>query len=228
VGVVDRAEQAGFFTTTLDKMLRWGRSRSLWPVNAGIACCSLEMMTTGAGRYDFDRFGTMFRSSPRQADVLIIPGPITKKMQPIIQRVYNQMAEPRWVIAMGSCAISGGAFADSYNVLPGADTIFPVDVYIPGCPPRPEALLYGCLKLKESIASGTFIGSAARNRTLYVPPELGEEWPEEILREYGALPKEDESPAGMPEEGVPGAAAAPGLDEDVVAALHTGEAHDEG
>ncbi len=106
VGVVDNAEQPGFITTTLDKLLRWGRSRSMWPVNAGIACCSLEMMTTGAARYDFDRFGIMFRSSPRQADVMIVPGPVTKKMAPIVMRVYNQMAEPRWVIAMGSCAIS--------------------------------------------------------------------------------------------------------------------------
>jgi len=191
VGIVDRAEQPGFVTTTLDKLLRWGRSRSLWPLNAGIACCSLEMMTTGAGRYDFDRFGIMFRSSPRQADVLIVPGPITKKMKPIVERVYNQMAEPRWVIAMGSCAISGGAFADSYNVLAGCDTFLPVDVYIPGCPPRPEALIYGCLKLKEQVASETFIGSAARNRALYVPPEMGEEWPDELLREFGVLPSEE-------------------------------------
>jgi Ni,Fe-hydrogenase III small subunit len=146
----------------------------------------------------------MFRSSPRQADVMIVPGPITKKMQPIVQRVYNQMAEPRWVIAMGSCAISGGAFADSYNVLPGADSFLPVDVYIPGCPPRPEALIYGCLKLKEQIASTTFIGSAARNKTLYVPPDLGEEWSAELRREFGALPEEPETdlkPEAGAEEG---------------------------
>lgn len=203
MGLVDRAEEAGFIVTTLDKVLRWGRSRSMWPVNAGIACCSLEMMTTGAARYDFDRFGIMFRSSPRQADVMIVPGPITKKMQPIVQRVYNQMAEPRWVIAMGSCAISGGAFADSYNVLPGCDTFLPVDVYIPGCPPRPEALIYGCLKLKEQIASTTFIGSAARNRTLYVPPDLGEEWSAELRREFGVLPEEDEPEAAVASDAGP-------------------------
>lgn len=185
MGIVDAAEQPGFITTQLDKLLRWGRSRSLWPVQAGIACCSLEMMSTGSARYDFDRFGIMFRSSPRQSDVLIVPGPITKKMEPIILRVYNQMAEPRWVIAMGSCAISGGAFADSYNVLPGVETIIPVDVYIPGCPPRPEALIYGCLKLKELIASTSFIGSARRNHALYVPPELPEEWPDAIRAAYG-------------------------------------------
>jgi NADH-quinone oxidoreductase subunit B len=187
VGIVDRAEQPGFVTTTLDKLLRWGRSRSMWPVNAGIACCSLEMMTTGAARYDFDRFGIMFRSSPRQSDVMIVPGPITKKMLPVVLRVYNQMAEPRWVIAMGSCAISGGTFAESYNVLPGVDSVLPVDVYIPGCPPRPEALLYGCLKLKEQIASTSFIGSS--RGTLYVPPVLPPEWSDEMLAEWSAAPE---------------------------------------
>jgi NADH-quinone oxidoreductase subunit B len=185
VGVVDDAEQPGFIVTTLDKLLRWGRSRSMWPVNAGIACCSLEMMTTGAARSDFDRFGIMFRSSPRQADVMIVPGPITKKMAPIVQRVYNQMAEPRWVIAMGSCAISGGTFVDSYNVLPGVETILPVDIYIPGCPPRPEALLYGCLQLKKLISETSGIGTS--RKTMYVPPVLPEEWPLDLLAEYGAL-----------------------------------------
>ena len=135
-------------------------------------------MTAGSARYDFDRFGIMFRSSPRQSDVLIVPGPITRKMEPVYTRVYNQMAEPRWVIAMGSCAISGGAFADSYNVLRGADTIFPVDVYVPGCPPRPEALFYACLKLQEKIASTSFIGSD--REAIYVPPDLPPEWPEDI------------------------------------------------
>lgn len=186
MGVVDDAgENPGFVITTLDKLLRWGRSRSMWPVNAGIACCSLEMMTTGAARYDFDRFGIMFRSSPRQADVMIVPGPITKKMLPIVTRVYNQMAEPRWVIAMGSCAISGGTFVDSYNVLPGADSFLPVDIYIPGCPPRPEALLYGCLQLKKLISETSAIGS--NRKPLYVPPVLPEEWPLDLLAEYGAL-----------------------------------------
>jgi NADH-quinone oxidoreductase subunit B len=184
VGLVDNAEQPGFVTTTLDKLLRWGRSRSMWPVNAGIACCSLEMMTTGSARYDFDRFGIMFRSSPRQADVMIVPGPITKKMAPIVLRVYNQMAEPKWVIAMGSCAITGGTFVDSYNVLPGCDKILPVDIYIPGCPPRPEALLYGCLQLRKQISETSGIGSS--RKTLYVPPVLPPEWAAELLAEYGA------------------------------------------
>lgn len=178
VGIVDTSETPGFITTTLDKLLRWGRSRSMWPCQAGLACCSLEMMTAGSARYDLDRFGIMFRSSPRQSDVLIVPGPITRKMEPVYTRVYNQMAEPRWVIAMGSCAISGGAFADSYNVLRGADTIFPVDVYVPGCPPRPEALFYACLKLQEKIASTSFIGSD--REAIYVPPDLPREWPDDI------------------------------------------------
>ena len=182
MGVVDRATQPTLITTTLDKLLKWGRSRSLWPVNADIACCSLEMMTMGAGRYDLDRFGIMMRASPRQSDVLIIPGPITRKMLPIVLRVYNQMAEPRWVIAMGSCAISGGAFADSYNVLPGAASVLPVDVYIPGCPPRPEALFYGIIKLKERIQAGTFIGSA--HDTIYVPPILPPEWAAELVATF--------------------------------------------
>jgi NADH-quinone oxidoreductase subunit B len=164
----------------------------MWPVNAGIACCSLEMMTTGAARYDFDRFGIMFRSSPRQADVMIVPGPITKKMAPIVTRVYNQMAEPRWVIAMGSCAISGGTFVDSYNVLPGCDTFLPVDIYIPGCPPRPEALLYGCLQLKKLISETSGLGTS--RRPLYVPPVLPPEWSAELLEEYGAEGQECAEP----------------------------------
>jgi NADH-quinone oxidoreductase subunit B len=167
----------------------------MWPVNAGIACCSLEMMTTGAARYDFDRFGIMFRSSPRQADVMIIPGPITKKMAPIVQRIYNQMSEPRWVIAMGSCAITGGTFVDSYNVLPGAESILPVDIYIPGCPPRPEALLYGCLQLRKLISETSMLGSA-RREPLYIPPVLPPEWSRELLDEYGAFDQ-----AAAPEAG---------------------------
>ena len=213
MGVVDDAEQPGFITTTLDKLLRWGRSRSMWPVNAGIACCSLEMMTTGAARYDFDRFGIMFRSSPRQADVIIVPGPITKKMAPIVQRVYNQMAEPRWVIAMGSCAISGGTFVDSYNVLPGVETILPVDIYIPGCPPRPEALLYGCLQLKKLIAETSMIGSS--RKTMYVPPVLPPEWSRELLDEYGAF---DQACAPeVPAADAASAAPAPGAATDAEA-----------
>lgn len=133
-------------------VLNWGRSRSLWPVTFGLACCAIEMMATGQARYDLARFGyEVFRPSPRQADVMIIAGTISKKMQPAIERIYAQMPEPKWVIAMGSCAINGGLFARSYAIVPGADIFLPVDVYIPGCPPRPEALIDGFLKLKSLI-----------------------------------------------------------------------------
>jgi NADH-quinone oxidoreductase subunit B len=194
MGLVDRAETPGILTTTLDALLRWGRSRSLWPVQAGIACCSIEMMTAGCARHDFDRFGIMFRASPRQSDLLIVPGPVTLKMEPMIQRVYHQMAEPRWVIAMGSCSITGGAFADSYSVLKGVDTILPVDVYIPGCPVRPEALLYGCLRLRDKIAATSMIGSA--RETICVPPDLPAEWSDQPAGD-AALPAGAADPWGV-------------------------------
>lgn len=141
-------------TTRLDRLLDYGRGRSLWPMSYAIACCGIEMMTTGSPRYDGDRFGIFFRATPRQADVMIVAGPVSKKMEPAILRLYDQMAAPRWVVAMGSCAISGGAFADSYSILRGVDTILPVDIYIPGCPPRPEAFFDGILKLKDRVSAG--------------------------------------------------------------------------
>jgi len=137
-------------TTSLDKLVNWSRSRSLWPMTFGLACCAIEMMAAGAARFDLDRMGILFRASPRQADVIIIAGTVTKKMLPVIQTVYEQMPEPKYVIAMGACACSGGVF-DTYSVVQGIDNHLPVDVYIPGCPPRPEGLLYGLLKLQEKI-----------------------------------------------------------------------------
>lgn len=140
--------------SSVDAVFDWCRSRSLWPLTFGLACCAIEMMTTAGPRYDLARFGSeVFRASPRQSDLMIIAGTITNKMQPLIARLYEQMAEPRYVLAMGSCAISGGPFTDSYNVVLGADTFLPVDVYVPGCPPRPEALIYGILQLREKVAN---------------------------------------------------------------------------
>lgn len=138
--------------TSYDKIVRWARSNSLWPLTSGLACCAIEMMAAGASRYDLARFGyEVFRPSPRQADIIIVAGTLTWKMAPAMKRLYEQMAEPKWVIAMGGCACTGGPFRESYSVVPGVDKILPVDVYIPGCPPRPEALIDGLLQLKAKI-----------------------------------------------------------------------------
>ncbi|MFO7577042.1 MAG: NADH-quinone oxidoreductase subunit B family protein [Pelovirga sp.] len=151
---------SGFITTSLDKLVNWSRASSMWPLTFGLACCAIEMMATGAARFDLDRMGILFRASPRQADVLIVAGTVTKKMLPVIKTVYEQMPEPRYVIAMGACASSGGIF-DTYSTVQGIDEEIPVDVYIPGCPPRPEGLLYGLMKLQEKIrAERNTFGSA--------------------------------------------------------------------
>jgi len=138
----------------LDKLLAIGRANSLWPMTFGLACCAIEMMATGAARFDLARFGAeVFRPSPRQSDVMIVAGTISKKMAPAVETLYDQMPEPKWVIAMGNCAISGGPFAfeGQYGIVEGADKLFPVDVFIPGCPPRPEALIEGILELEEKV-----------------------------------------------------------------------------
>jgi NADH-quinone oxidoreductase subunit B len=139
--------------TTLDEILNWGRSNSVWPLTFATSCCAIEMMATGAPRHDFARFGIeVYRASPRQADVIVVAGTIVHKMAPVLKRLYDQMPDPKYVIAMGACAVSGGPFYfNSYSVVRGVDHVIPVDVYVPGCPPRPEALLYGVMQLQRKI-----------------------------------------------------------------------------
>jgi len=142
--------------TTLDRLYNWGRRASVWPMMFGLACCAIEMICTAASRYDFARFGMeVMRPSPRQSDLLLVSGTVTKKMSPTIVRLYNQMPEPKYVVAMGACASGGGPFKEGYNVVSGIDRFIPVDVYIPGCPPTPQALLNGLIKLQEKISRQT-------------------------------------------------------------------------
>ncbi len=157
MGIIQNVFEEGFITTKLDWLMNSARAYSLWPMTFGLACCSIEMIAyIAAPQHDFDRFGTVFRPSPRQSDLLLVAGTLTKKMAPIVRRVYDQMPEPRYVIAMGSCASSGGIF-NTYSVVQGVDNIVPVDVYIPGCPPRPEALMNGIITLQKKIQQEHYI-----------------------------------------------------------------------
>ena len=151
MGLENQLPDDSVITTTLEKAVNWSRSNSVWPLLFGLACCALEMIASGISRHDIARFGSeLFRASPRQADLMIVSGRVSNKMAPVIKHLYDQMAEPKWVIAMGICASAGGPF-NNYAIIQGVDKIIPVDVYVPGCPPRPEALLYALTKLQEKI-----------------------------------------------------------------------------
>jgi len=149
--LTDEIKNQGFVTAKLDDLINWARTGSLWPMTFGLACCAVEMMQTAASRYDLDRYGMIFRPSPRQSDVMIVAGTLTNKMAPALRKVYDQMSEPRYVVSMGSCANGGGYYHYSYSVVRGCDRIIPVDVYVPGCPPTAEALLYGLMVLQRKI-----------------------------------------------------------------------------
>jgi len=151
-GLKNELGKKGIVVTTINELYNWGRRSSIWPMQFGLACCAIEMIATACARYDIARFGAeLFRASPRQADLIIIAGTVTKKMAPQVVRLYNQMAEPKYCITMGACSIAGGPFIDGYNVLRGIDRYIPVDIHLPGCPPRPEALLYGLQELQRRI-----------------------------------------------------------------------------
>ena len=158
MGVMNnRFTRPNIITVPYDKFVNWARRNSLWWLLFGLRCCAIEQMAAGGPHYDVDRFGFFFRATPRQADLMLISGTVTYKMAPAIKRLYEQMAEPKYVVAMGSCAISGGPFVNSYSVVKGVDLVLPVDVYIPGCPPRPEALYYGLMKVQEKIKGETIV-----------------------------------------------------------------------
>jgi NADH-quinone oxidoreductase subunit B len=173
-------QKHGVFVTTLEELYNWGRKNSVWPLGFGLACCAIEMIAASMARFDLARFGAeVFRPSPRQADLMIVAGTVTKKMAPQVVRLYNQMPEPKYVIAMGACAISGGPFKQGYNVLKGIDRYLPVDVHIPGCPPRPEALLHAFITLQKKIDAQALTGAQR-------PPHLDKNAPSEFpIPEHG-------------------------------------------
>jgi NADH-quinone oxidoreductase subunit B len=179
----------GIIVTTFEELYNWGRKNSVWPLTFGLACCAIEMIATTMARYDLARFGAeVFRASPRQADLMIVSGTVTKKMAPQVVRLYNQMPEPKYVIAMGACAISGGPFRDGYNVLKGIDRYIPVDVHIPGCPPRPEALIDAFMTLQKKIGEQQLTGEG---RPRHLRGELPSEFPVPEYGEHGLEPTEN-------------------------------------
>jgi NADH-quinone oxidoreductase subunit B len=185
-GLRSELSKQGVLTTTLQEIYNWGRRNSVWPMQFGLACCAIEMIATTMARHDLARFGAeVFRPSPRQADLIIVSGTVTKKMAPQVVRLYNQMAEPKYVIAMGACAISGGPFKQGYNVLKGIDRYIPVDVHIPGCPPRPEALIHAFMLLQRKIAGQPLTGA---NRPRHLDPEGAGEFPVPEFGEHDLVP----------------------------------------
>lgn len=194
--------------TTLDRIYNWGRRNSLWPMMFGLACCAIEMIGMAASRFDFSRFGMeVMRPSPRQADVMIVSGTVTKKMIPQIVRLYNQMPEPKYVIAMGACASGGGPFKEGYSVVSGVDRFIPVDVYIPGCPPTPQALLFGLISLQkkvdtESLKSARWYqkGPAEEIPVPVLGPDLMDPRKYELIKEYARQKAEDEAANGSSSE----------------------------
>ena len=159
------AHGTNVIVTTADKLINWGRSNSLWPMNFGTSCCAIELMAMGAARFDMARFGfEVTRTSPRQADLILVCGTITYKMAPVLKRLYDQMADPKYVIAIGGCTCTGGPFTKSYHVVKGVDKILPVDVYVPGCPPRPEAFYYGMMQLQRKMKVENYLGTVNRKQ----------------------------------------------------------------
>jgi NADH-quinone oxidoreductase subunit B len=163
MGVAKELSERGYLLTSVDKLVHWAQTGSMWSMTFGLACCAVEMMHSAADRYDLDRFGMFFRASPRQSDVMIVAGTVCNKMGPALRKVYDQMPEPRWVISMGSCANGGGYYHYSYSVVRGCDRIVPVDVYVPGCPPTAEALMYGILQLQNKIRNPSVIARPSIN-----------------------------------------------------------------
>jgi len=185
-GLKSELQKQGIITTTLEELYNWGRKNSVWPLSFGLACCAIEMIAASMSRWDLARFGAeVFRPSPRQADLMIVAGTVTKKMAPQVVRLYNQMGEPKYVIAMGACAISGGPFKQGYNVLKGIDRYLPVDVHIPGCPPRPEALLLAFMTLQQRIAEQELTGA---NRARHLIAEVPSEFPVPQYGEHDLVP----------------------------------------